>query len=175
MGADGEQAVVPGEALVGGEFVEQGEPGRRPVDHRHRDGPVEGDHRIGVETQQQVVQHQDLRPVGGLRRRRLTVHGGDRRLHLIRPGLPARQRGLDQLQSFTQEFAIPAITVLLLQRHQSTVRSGAGRPAGFGEEHQREQSRRFGVARGEAQQQPASRTASAANRGAVNSSPPLAV
>lgn len=68
---------------------EQGEPGVRTVGHRGGDGVVQCDHRVvGVDTAQRCVEREDLRPVGVLRPRGLVMHGGDRRLQLIRADRP---------------------------------------------------------------------------------------
>ena len=68
-------------------------PARGPSHHRDRDGVVERDHRVRRDALEQLVQGEDLRPVGVLGARRLGVHRGDRRLQLVRPEpAPARAR-----------------------------------------------------------------------------------
>ena len=50
-----------------------------------RDRVVERDHRVRREALEQLVEREDLRPVGLLGARGLGVDGGDRRLQLVRP------------------------------------------------------------------------------------------
>ena len=67
VGAHGGEAVVAGDALVGVERRRAAR-GRRcgPVHHGDRDRPVERDHRVGRDALEQVVEGEDLRPVGVL-------------------------------------------------------------------------------------------------------------
>jgi hypothetical protein len=67
------------------------------------------------------------------------VHGGNCCLEgeAARPAPP--QRLVDQLAAFADGLAVPAGAVLFLQQQQPTVGSGAGRPAGVGEQQQGQQ------------------------------------
>ena len=78
------QAMVFGHPVVGVERVEQGEPGTRAVHHCDRDRTVQRDHRVGRDPLQQVVEGDDLGPVGVVVTRCLVVDRGDRGLDLVR-------------------------------------------------------------------------------------------
>ena len=73
-----------GHPVVRVERVEQGEPGTRAVHHRDRDRAVQRDHRVGRDAFEQVVEGEDLGPVGVAVARRLVVDRGDRGLDLVR-------------------------------------------------------------------------------------------
>src|SRR5215472_1025968 len=66
--------------VVGVEGAEQGEPGSGAVDHGEGYGAAERDHGSGRYLGKDVVQREDLRPVGLLRRGGLVVQRGDRSL-----------------------------------------------------------------------------------------------
>src|SRR5512132_2195036 len=85
VGPDRVQAVVAGQPAVvvqGGEQVEAG-PGA--AHHGQGHGVVEGHDRAGGEPFEQLVEDQDLRPVGVLGPGRLVVHGGPARPGRVRP------------------------------------------------------------------------------------------
>ena len=91
VGAYRFEAVTVGHPLVGVEGAEQGERGSGSVDVRQGDGAAERDDRSGGDGGQDVVQGEDLRPVGGLGGRGLVVQRGDRGLELVRAaGSPRR-------------------------------------------------------------------------------------
>jgi hypothetical protein len=85
MCADGVEAVVLSDVLVVVERLQQVECGPRAVNHRDRYGAVECDHRVRRDAFEQLVEGEDLRPVGVLCTCRFSVDCGDRRLQLARP------------------------------------------------------------------------------------------
>jgi hypothetical protein len=83
----GVKPVMGGQPAVGLQACQQLEPGRGPLHHRHRDRPVERDHRAGRGPPQQLVKGEDLRPVSVLGTHRLVVERGiDARLDRHHPG-----------------------------------------------------------------------------------------
>jgi hypothetical protein len=112
MGPDGREPVVLGEAAVASQRVEDIKAGAWPVDHRDRDGAIKRDDRAWRQRVQEVVELEDLGPVGVGGRRRLGVHGLDRRLQLVGAQPGARQRLLDKLNALLQQRMIPAAAVL---------------------------------------------------------------
>ena len=95
---------------------------------------------FGPSREQDVVEREDLRPVGVLGASRLGVDGGDRRLQLVRADGAGRQRGGDERQPLGDLVRVPERAVLLLERHEPG-RPEARRTAGVGQEHQRQQAR----------------------------------
>ena len=140
MGPDGVEAVPGHDPLVGGQAVEQVQPGVGAACHGYRDGVVQCCYRVTGDLQQQLVQRNDLRPVG--------VGGGgsfivDRRdgcLQLVRPGRSLVQGAGEQRHAFADECGVPLGAVLLGQRHQRAVGPRAGRPPRVGQQHQRQQA-----------------------------------
>ena len=91
-------------------------PGRRPRRGRPPDrrlgdghGPVEGDDRRRRDGEELVVEGDDLAPVGVRRRRRVAVHGVDRRLDLVRPGRVAPQAAPHEVLTFGDQRAVPRL------------------------------------------------------------------
>ena len=80
---------IPRERGVGGDGVDRGEPGGGPVAHAHGDRAVERDDGALPGLREQPVEVGDPRPVGVAPRRRLRVHGGDRRRDRIAVHRPA--------------------------------------------------------------------------------------
>src|SRR5262249_14682961 len=98
VGAYRFEAVAVGHAVGGVEGAEQGEPGCGPVDHGNGDGAAERDDRSGGDGGEDVVQGEDLRPVGGLGAGGLGVKRGDRGLELVwADGAGAEGAGKDGL------------------------------------------------------------------------------
>ena len=96
LGADTVPAVSCCELSIASQAVDDREPGGGPTVHGYGHGAVELDDRIGVDTQQEVVQRDDLSPVGRLEVACLRMDCGDGTLELVRPDRPARQCRLDQ-------------------------------------------------------------------------------
>jgi hypothetical protein len=101
----------------------------------------------GRQAVQQVVEGEDLRPVGVLGARRLVVHGGDRGLHLKRAHRERRQRVADERHALGDGAAVPEAAVLLGERDERAVGRRPGRAARVGEQHQREQAGDLAVSR----------------------------
>nr|QPG01997.1 hypothetical protein WM98B_00144 [Acinetobacter nosocomialis] len=80
VGAGGVREVVVGQLAAAEDRVERGQPRRGIVVHRHRNGAVQFHHRRRLEPQQQVIEGDDLRPVGGGGGGRLGMDGRDGRL-----------------------------------------------------------------------------------------------
>src|ERR1700761_2980181 len=131
--ADRVEPVVTGEGA--GEFVGRGQPGRRAGDHG------EGDQRARGHPGEQLVEREDLCPVGIRDGGGLVVHGGDRGLELV--GAERARRGKrprDKRGAVRDERLVPAGTVLLRQWDERAVRCDASGAPGVGEQHEREQA-----------------------------------
>ena len=70
---------------------------------------------------------------------------GDRRLRLVFAELIARERSLCDVESLGDEPSVPLAAVLIGERHDASVRSGAAAAADMVEEHQGEQPVDLGV------------------------------
>ncbi len=68
------------------------------------------------------------------------MDGGDGGLKLVGADRAARQDGLDQGHAFGDGRRVPEAAILLGQRDQLAVWTGAGRPAGVGQQHQGQQA-----------------------------------
>ena len=86
--------VVVGKLAARQDRVDHGQAGRQPVAHRQGNGAVELDHRRGVALQQQVVEADDLSPVGCGSGRRLGMYRCDRGLQRVGTRGAARERVL---------------------------------------------------------------------------------
>ena len=91
MGANGVQAMMAGQPSIGVERIQQLESRGRAVHHGRGDGVIEHHHGIVGHAFQQVIQRQDLRPVGILGAGRFVVNGGDGGLQLVRANRALRQ------------------------------------------------------------------------------------
>ncbi len=69
---------------------------------------------------------------------------GDRRLHLVRTGLPTPQRGVEDSRSLGDRVGVPPGAVLVFEQHQVAGTVDACRSARVVQEHQREQAQGFG-------------------------------
>ena len=145
VGADGHDAVVPGHPFVVVERRQEFEPGLGPLHHRDRDRAVERDHRIGRDPLEEVVEHEDLQPVGVRFLRGFVVHGGDRGLELIRAERRGLQRVRDERHALLDAVLVPERTVLLREWDQRAVGAGTRRAPRVREQHEREQPRDFAV------------------------------
>ena len=76
----------------------------------------------------------------------------DRGLELVRADRRLRQRRADQRGPLLDRAAVPERSILLGERDQGAVVADASRPAGVGQEHQREQTGDFAVVGQEAPQ-----------------------
>ena len=73
------------------------------------------------------------------------VEGGDRRLRLVLAELVAGERGLEDGDSLGDELGVPLAAVLLGERHDAAVGSGAAASASVVQQHQGEQPVDLGV------------------------------
>ena len=89
------QQVIALEIAAGGERIDERERRPRAVHHRHRHRAIERDDGRRLQTFEQIVQPDDLTPVGLIGSRRLTMQRRNRGLHRERTDSPA-QRLLDQ-------------------------------------------------------------------------------
>lgn len=128
--------------VQGGQF---GERGVRAVDHGDGDDAVEGDHGAGCGDGEQVVEAEDLFPVGVVRGGGFGVDGGDGGLELVGADLGGAQGVLDECGAFGDGVVVPAGAVLFGEGDEGAVGVGAGGAAGVGEEHEGEQSGEFAV------------------------------
>src|SRR5262249_58688496 len=109
---------------VGG--AERGEPGPGSVNVGQGDGAAERDDRPGGDGGEDVVEGEDLRPVGGPGGGALVVQRGDRGLELVgADGAGAEGPGEDGL-SFGDGGGVPPISLLVGQGHDPPVGVGAG-------------------------------------------------
>jgi hypothetical protein len=67
------------------------------------------------------------------------VDGGDGRLQLVGAGRPAGQGAADQVHALGDLCGVPPAPVLFGHGDQLTVRAGPRRPAGVGQQHEREE------------------------------------
>ena len=80
---------------------QSGEPSGRSMKLGDGHRSVQSNHRVGAEYGELVVEGDDLRPVGGLGRRCVSVDGRDRCLNLERAGLVAAKAGAHELMALT--------------------------------------------------------------------------
>jgi hypothetical protein len=146
VGPDGVETVAGHDPLVGGEAVEQVQPGAGAARHGHRDSMVQCCYRVTGDLQQQLVQGNDLRPVRVGRRGRFVVDRSDGCLQLVGPGRSLVQSAGQQRHAFADECGVPLGAVLLGHRDRFPGWAGACRAAGVGEQHQRQQPGHLGVA-----------------------------
>ena len=85
----------------------------RSVHLGNGDGAIERHDWRRRELEQVVIELQDLRPVGRGGTRCLAVHGIDRRLKLVRPGLIAPQALANERLAFRNQLAIPPAAILI--------------------------------------------------------------
>src|SRR5690349_13690192 len=116
------EPVVTGDPPVGLEPSEPFQAGAGAMGHRHRDGVVQRHDGIIADPQQQVIERQDLRPVGRPGARGFVMHGGDGGLKLVGPTSP---RGSAPVTSAT-----PSAIFAWSHRLRSCSSSGTSSPAG---------------------------------------------
>ena len=73
------------------------------------------------------------------------VDRGDRGLHLVRPDGGGGQRVGDEGESLGGGGPVPEAAVLLGERDEAAVGAGAGRAAGVGQQHERQQAGHLAV------------------------------
>ena len=126
-------------SLIAITFVGLGQGGQAKVYLAQRDRAVEGDDRRRVEPGQLVVQCDHLRPVRVRRGGGVGVDGVDRREYLITAGSVDREALADQVVALGDQRAVPAGTVLLVERDQLPI-PHTGLTPGLDEHQQPEQT-----------------------------------
>lgn len=91
MGAHGGKTVMPGHSGIGIERGEQFESFSGSMHHGSGNGIIQHHHGIVRHSPQQVIERQDLRPIGVFGPGSLVMNGGDRGLKLIRADGSFRQ------------------------------------------------------------------------------------
>src|SRR4051812_34645618 len=132
------EEVVVVEALDG---VDELETLLEPVCERHRDRPVQLDDRRRGEIEKPCVEEGDLRPVDrfvGIQRR-------DRRLQLVRPGDPQRERPLECRATLLDLVEIPESPILIGEQNEPAIRRDPGVAARVLEEKEGVQPVRLGL------------------------------
>jgi hypothetical protein len=147
--AHGEQPMVTRYPLVAVQGCEQVQPRVRSLNHRHCQRAVQGGHRVRRDAVEELVQRQNLRPVGLLRTGRFVVDGGDGRLELVGAHGSVGQGVGDEGDALRDGVAVPAAAILVGERHELAVSGDAGRAAGLGEQHQGQQALDLTVGRAE--------------------------
>ena len=137
---------MPGHPVVAGQGVQQLQACVRSPHHRHGQGAVQGGHRVGGDAVEQLVQGEDLRPVGLVRGGRFVVDRGDGRLDLVSAHWALGQRVGDQGDALGDRGLVPAAAILVGKRHQLPGVVDPGGAAGLGEQHQREEPGDLAVA-----------------------------
>ena len=147
IGACRRQQVVSGEHARVVERVHEPQPGLRSVGHPDRDRAIELDDRRRDHPRELLVERGDLHPVGRGRVARGRMTRGDRGLHLIRAGLTAAERGIEEIETVGDRARVPLGPVLFLERDEVARGVEAGAAAGIGQQEQREQAEGLGLVR----------------------------
>src|SRR5205807_8937095 len=114
MGTNGVETIMTGNARITVEGPKQFEAFGSAVHHSGCDWVIESDHGTGGDSFQQLIQSQDLWPVGVLNSRSFVVNGGNRCLKLIQAHGCFRQRGSEKLNIFGDLRAIPQSSILFI-------------------------------------------------------------
>ena len=121
-----------------------------PFDKYYRDhralkhyGSVDGDDGAGAEREQDVVELDDLSPVGRCGSWGVGVDGGDCRLHLVRPWPVRGEARPHDVMPFVDQVAVPPVTVLIGEEYEVPLVIHAGGGTRLGEQQQREEARDF--------------------------------
>ena len=122
----------------------------RAVELGDRDRPVERDDRRWVETEQLVVEGDDLRPVGVAYVAGRGVYGVDRCEYLVPTGAtPVARRSRTRRWPSAMSAGVPGSPVLLVERDQLTAHRDPCWAPGLDEEHQCQQAGHLTVLRHE--------------------------
>src|SRR5258708_3841189 len=143
VGTDGVEAVVAAGPLV--QAGKQGEASAWPAGHCCGGGPGKPHHRGSGPGFEQIVEGQDLGPVGGGAGGGLVVEGCDGCLQLVLASVSPAQRPGDQDHSLGDEVPVPAGAILFGEGDQLAAGTAAGGAPGIGEQHQGEQPARLWV------------------------------
>ena len=145
MRADGVEPVMAGDAVVLVERVEKLESGGWAVHHGGSDGMVEQDHGVVGHPPEQIVEREDLRPVGVFGARCFIVDRRDGSLQCVTSDGSFLERVREQCDAFCDSGLVPQGAVLLVERDELAGGSGARGATGIGEEHKGEQTGYLGI------------------------------
>ncbi len=127
------QRVVVAQLRFGAEAVEQGETGLRTVAHGNGDRPTESHDRGSGSGQQQIVEGNDLRPIGAVDVSGFDVQRSDGCLDGVRPRITTES--LDQeVPALDDQAGVPAASILLRQGDGPPGRVDAGRSTRVGQQ-----------------------------------------
>ncbi len=137
----------------------------RAIPHRHRHRAVQLHHGRWLDAQQDIVDHDNLRPVRRRGRGGMGVNRSYRRLQGVRTETARQQCPLHQRRPFGNMLRIPERAVLVFEQDETAFRGTARRVPRFLQQHQRKQSQRLGL-RQQFDQQPAQANRLAGKAGA---------
>ncbi len=132
MSPDSGDPIVAGQDRIALRRGQRLESDQRPAHHGEGDDPVESRHRSRRQALQQLIQGEDLGPIGVRGAGRLVVEGGDRRLQLIWTNRRLCQRLADEGEALGDGLRVPQPAVLLGERDQGAVGPNACRATGIG-------------------------------------------
>ncbi len=118
MSANGVEPVMARETVVRVQRLEQVEPGGRAMHHGGGDGVVEQDHGVVRHAFEQIVEGEDLWPVGVLGARCLVMDGGDGSLQCVTADGTSLERAGEQRDALLDGALIPQGTVLFGERDE---------------------------------------------------------
>src|SRR5262245_14406293 len=117
VGAGGMEQVVTVDLAGGGQRIDERQRRPRTVHHGDRRRAVQGLDGRRLHAVEEVVEPDDLGPVGVFGSRGPTMNGGNRRLQRERTGT-ATQRLLDERQRLGDLLPIPEAAILILEEHE---------------------------------------------------------
>src|ERR1700721_1046697 len=121
-----------GKADIGVECVQQLQTLRWAMYHRRRDRVIQCDHWVVGHPLEQIVEREDLWPIGVAGPGRLIVNSGDGSLQLVWTDGAFWQRGREQCDSLCDLSLIPERPVLLRERDHLASGIGSCKTASIG-------------------------------------------
>ena len=115
------------EAVVGLECVEQFQTLLWAVHHRRGDGAIQQDHRIVGHAGEEIVEGENLRPIGVFGARRFVVDRGNGCLQLVGADRPLGKRSGKNGYALGDRGAIPKRSILFRERNEFAGRAGSRR------------------------------------------------
>ncbi len=122
VGSRGVSQMVVRQFTTSQDVVDDRESGRRSVAHRNRGGTIQFDDWRRVDLELQIVQRNNLGPVGRGRVLRFGMDGRDRCLKRVRPESMRTQSLRDEGRAFLDLPTIPARSVLIRKQDELPVR-----------------------------------------------------
>ena len=135
IGARGMQKVIILEIAGCRQDIDERESGLGALDHGDGDGAIQGNDGRRLKAGEDIVEREDLAPIGIFGACGAAMQRGDRGLYGIGRG-SALQRFFDQGQGFGDLCVIPARAILLFQRDQVAGVIEARVAAGIVKQHQ---------------------------------------